>query len=604
MGTVADPMTKADRVAVVEDWLSRLRSGLTGQEPEAIERCFAPAGSYRDLLASSWDLRNFQGAEQIGRALGTSERAAEISSLKIRPDEAPQLVDDPDGAQLLAFVEFTNRIGRGDGFVRLALQSSGNWAAIALVLELVELDRYPWATNGNRPIGKAHGPVARRVPWADVYDHEFDRDEPQVVVVGAGHNGLAIAARLGRLGVSTLVVERHERVGDNWRHRYPSLALHDPVGADHLPYLPLPSTWPEYTPTEKFGEFLDCYATLMDISVWAGTTIESILKDEESGWVIELKRADGSKRTVRPNHVIMATGANDAPKMPELVGVDEFPGTVVHSTAFKGGADWTGKRAVVIGAGVSGHDIAQDLWEQGAEVTMVQRGPIWVINASTFHQLFWASWLPGGPPTEDADLMAALFPFGAYPSFGPAVVQAAAKTDRELHVGLENAGFRLGWGPNGEGVHGLTFRENRTGFYYNIGASDLIVDGSIPVVQGEFECLTSRGVRLQDQTELDADLVVFATGFHSVRDSIRPLLGELIDQLPEDLCKVGPDGEFSATWRNSGVDGLWFMTSPGIFFARFYSSHLALHIKAIEEGLAPLGKDTWEPLSEATEASR
>ena len=85
-----------------------------------------------------------------------------------------------------------------------------------------------------------------------------DRD-PAVLIVGGGQAGLAIAARLGQLGVDTLIVDRHERVGDNWRKRYHSLTLHNEVHVNHLPYMPFPPTWPVYIPKDKLANWFEAY---------------------------------------------------------------------------------------------------------------------------------------------------------------------------------------------------------------------------------------------------------------------------------------------------------------------------------------------------------
>jgi putative flavoprotein involved in K+ transport len=578
-----------DEREIVRDWLGKFESALAARDEAAIARLLAPAATYRDLLVLWWDFRNVIGRADIASTLAAASRAGDVRDLAVRDGSSPQRVAAPDGGQeITAFVQFRTDVGRGDGFLRLVQGAAGRWLLAALVAELVELDGHPWQVGEHRPAGKEHGPVAGRVPWNVTPDPEFADVDPQVVIVGAGHNGLALAARLGCLGVSALVLERNARVGDNWRNRYPSLALHDPVGADHLPYLPLPGSWPNFTPASKFGDYLECYATMMDITVWCNTNAESARPDEATGrWTLEAVRADGSRRTLRPHHLVMATGYNDVPRIPKIAGADRFGGTLTHSAYFTGGHDWSGKRAVVVGTGVSGHDVAQDLWEHGAEVTMLQRGATYVINAGTFHQFFFPNYLPGGPRTEDADLMGALMPFSQFPALGPGMVQAAAQIDRELLDGLETAGFKLGWGPDGQGVPGLAFRESRTGYYYNIGASDLIAKGEIAVRQAGIEYLTESGVRLTDGTDLQAELLVFATGYKSVRESCRSLLGDVVDTLPE-ICHVGFDGEFTGVWRQSGWERLWFMVSTGIFFSRFYSSHLALQLKAIEEGLMPV----------------
>ncbi|MTD16308.1 SidA/IucD/PvdA family monooxygenase [Nakamurella sp. YIM 132087] len=577
----------------VREWLADFAPAVAAADEGAIAACFTDGATVRDLLVLEWDFTNRTGAAAIGERFASAPRARALADFQVRMDdlgEPEAWYDDARGPSAVsAFIAFTTDVGSGDGYLQLEQAEDGRWLASALVTELVELSGRGERIGASRPAGKHHGPVRGRPTWPDERAADQAWTDPAVVVIGGGHSGLAIAARFGRLGVPCLVLERNAAVGDNWRNRYAALALHDPVGADHLPYLPLPSTWPNFTPAGKFGDYLRSYADLLDIAVLTGVEVTGARPSDEGGWQVDLVDADGGTRSLHPRHVVVATGFNNLPAMPDIPGREVFRGQVCHSSEFAGAAGWTGRRVVVVGTGVSGHDIAQDLAEQGvADVVMVQRGPTYVINAGTFHQQFFANYLEGVRRTADADLMGAALPFGMYPAFGPTLVAAAREQDRETLEGLAAAGFRLGWGPNGEGINGLVFRENRTGYYYNIGASDLIIDGSIRVAQGPVTRFSASGVVLEDGTELEADLVVFATGFRSAKESSRPLLGDLTDELPE-ICTVGEDREYTAVWRGCGVPGLWFMVSTGIFASRFYSKHLALQILAIEEGLTAQG---------------
>ena len=85
-----------------------------------------------------------------------------------------------------------------------------------------------------------------------------------MVIVGGGQGGIALGARLRQLGVPTIIIERREKPGDSWRSRYKSLALHDPVWYDHLPYIPFPTNWPVFSPKDKIGDWLEMYARVME----------------------------------------------------------------------------------------------------------------------------------------------------------------------------------------------------------------------------------------------------------------------------------------------------------------------------------------------------
>ena len=180
-----------------------------------------------------------------------------------------------------------------------------------------------------------------------------------------------------------MIVEKTPRVGDNWRNRYHSLTLHNEVWANSLPYMPFPPTWPTFMPKDKLAGWLEAYAEFMELNVWTGTEFLSGSYDEASAmWTARVRRADGEVRTLRVPHVVLATGgASDVPRIPELPGLGEFAGPVIHSSRFSSGLEYAGKRALVIGTGNSGHDVAQELYSNGAErVTIVQRSPTCVVS--------------------------------------------------------------------------------------------------------------------------------------------------------------------------------------------------------------------------------
>ncbi|WP_067672960.1 flavin-containing monooxygenase [Nocardia miyunensis] len=590
MTDLADATGTLAPAALADAWLADFEAALAARDASAISALFAPSGTFRDLLATDWDIRHFAGEQEVGRRLARAARSAAVTGLRIR-DTVDGAWRDASGATpaINAFVRFANDVGTGEGVIRL-IEQDGSLVAANVVLELTELAGRPEAVGDRRPIGKVHKPVVGRPSWEDEVDADFRRADPQVVIVGAGHNGLMLAARLLRIGIGALVIERHGRVGDNWRTRYSALALHDPVQVEALPYLPFPAGWPTFTPGSKFGDFLESYATLLDIPVWTGARLGEVRYDASAGrWDVEVTRSDGERRTLRTGHLVVATGAHNKPRIPEVADRDVFSGSVVHATDFGGGASWSGKRAIVVGTGVSGHDIAQDLAEHGAEVTMLQRGATYVMNASTNHELSFTGYLRGERPIEDIDLMGQLVPYSRLPELGKTRTAIGKERDRETLEGLARAGFALTDGPGGAGNVGLVFGQNRHGYYFNIGASELIIEGRIAVRRGSIARFTRGGVVLDDGAEIPADLMVYATGYESVNESNRELLGDLVDELPP-ICTIGPDGEFAGIARHTGHDRLWFLATLGIPPSRTYSKLLAIQIAAIEDGLAPASR--------------
>ena len=214
-----------------------------------------------------------------------------------------------------------------------------------------------------------------------------DRD-PDVLVVGGGQAGLSIAARLKQLNVDTLIVDREQRIGDNWRKRYHALTLHNQVQVNHLPYMPFPPNWPVYIPKDKLANWFEAYVEGMELNFWTGTEFESGAYDESEGrWTVVLRRADGSRRTMHPRHIVMATGVSGIPNRARHRRPEELHRHGAAFQPYEDGEAWNGKRALVIGTGNSGHDIAQDLHSSGAEVTLVQRSPTLITNIEPSAQL-------------------------------------------------------------------------------------------------------------------------------------------------------------------------------------------------------------------------
>ncbi|WP_086723266.1 flavin-containing monooxygenase [Streptomyces carpinensis] len=573
------PVRDVAGVEAVSLWLTALSEAIASRDADTLAGLFRADAVARDLLALSWDFRNGVGRDEIIALLGGEDTAAP-RELAVRAGTEPTTTED----SAEAFLTFSNAMGNGNGYVYLARNGEGAWEASAFVLVLDAIDSHTERVGADRPAGRVHGPRFDRASWAEQRDPEFMNGDPAVVILGAGHNGLMLAARLGALGIRALIVEQNDRVGDNWRKRYSSLALHTPLESDTFPYLPFPPTWPKFTPKDKLADFLECYATLLDLNVWTGSRVEKVGFDETTRtWGMDVVRPDGTRRHLAPRHFVFATGINAEPRLPELRGRDEFEGTLIHAVDYKGHQGWRGKKAIVVGSGVSGHDLAQDLAEHGADVTMIQRSGTLVMNTETFHQVMHGNHVSGRYAVEDADLVNAATPMGALPEyFGAQQRETANAADRELLESLTAAGFELNDGPGGQGALGLIYGLNGTGYYYNAGASELIADGTIALEHGSVERLTATGVQLADGRVLDGDLVIFATGYNGAPTIVRHVLGDdIADQLGA-FADVGEDREYGLLWRDCGIDRLWLMISLSVGDGRFYSKLLALQIAAQE----------------------
>ncbi len=577
-----------DAARAFRHWLSDFAEAITSRDAAALAPLFTEDATWRDFMAFRWDFSNRLDREQLVPRL--LELADECSATGFTPSAQQGPVADATG--ITAFFDFftTDRTNRG--YVRLVPEGDRHVVS-TLQTQVVSLTDFPERTRHNRPDGKVYGVVPGRTRWSvdRAKAAAFEDQDPAVVVLGAGHNGLAIAARLGALDVPTLVIDRQERVGDQWRKRYAALALHSSVFGDHLPYLPMPATWTAHTPKDKWADWLESYAKLLDLNVWTSTEFVSGEYDEDaSQWNLRIRRADGSIREMHPRHFFVAGGMFADPKIPDVPGADSFEGEIVHSDAFQDGADFEGRRVLVVGSGVSGHELAHDLWEHGADVTILQRSATYVLSYDSYHK-FWNS-LFGEDMVytpEFADQIQYAVPNKRTDPINKALVKEAAAYDKELLDSLEARGFKLEWGPDGTGILGAHMA-GRDGYQIDIGASGLIADGRIGLKQGvELREIRGNTVEFSDGTTADFDAILFATGYHQFWGHIKPMLGNAAAKVDRAYGRAD-DGEYANTWRRSAQPGLWFGTGF-IRMARFYSTFSALLIKAIEEGLEPIDPD-------------
>jgi cation diffusion facilitator CzcD-associated flavoprotein CzcO len=389
------------------------------------------------------------------------------------------------------------------------------------------------------------------------------------------------------LNIDTLIVDREARIGDNWRKRYHALTLHNQVQVNHLPYMPFPPSWPTYIPKDKLANWFEAYVDAMELNFWTGTEFEGGAYDDAKGnWTVTLRSADGGKRTMRPRHVVMATGVSGIANVPVIPTLDHFKGTLLHSSRYEDGETWTGKRAIVIGTGNSGHDIAQDLHSSGAEVTLVQRSPTLVTNIEPSAQLAYATYNEG--TLEDNDLIATSMPTPLAKKTHMTLTEQSKELDKELLDGLRRVGFRLDFGEAGTGWQ-FKYLTRGGGYYFNVGCSNLIVEGAIKLRQfSDIEGFVTEGARMKDGTVLPADLVVLSTGYKTQEYLVRKLFGDGVADRVGPIWGFGDGLELRNMYARTRQPGLWFIAGS-LAQCRINSKYLALQIKAIEEGI--LGRE-------------
>ncbi len=566
-------------------WLNRFQSALAHPEAAEWRALFADQCYWRDLVAFTWNIVTLEGPDAVAAMARRQAAAAGATAFRLDPE-----MPGGDGG----WFDFETRAARCKGHVELK-----DGRCTTLLTAIVELKGFEEPAGRNRIDGLVHKAVRRRRTWLDerqeharTLGHER---QPYCLIVGAGQNGLALAARLKRLGVPTLVVDAHERPGDAWRKRYKTLYLHDPIWLDHFPYLPFPDHWPLYTSKDKMADWLEAYAKLMELDVWSSTVCTKARFDEARGeWEVTVERG-GERLSLRPTQLVLATGLSGGKSVPEIPGAESFKGQQYHSGDHPGGEDMTGRRCVVIGSNNSAHDICVDLWENhAASVTMIQRSPTIVVRADTMRNL--SGDIPHARkeiPTEAADLLDAATPYRLRTGIQVAGTRYIRGLDAEFYDRLEGSGFQLSHGEDESGFF-MAYWRRAAGYYIDVGGSDLIIEGEIAVRSGGIRAIEPDGLRMADGELLPADLIVYATGYRPMSEWAAKLIS------PDVEARIGPcwglgsgtrgdpgpwEGELRNMWKPTRQPNLWFQ-GGNLAQSRFHSLHLALQLKARMEGLS------------------
>ena len=583
-GTVAEP------AAQVEQWLSSFEDALARGDAEGAAELFLGDSYWRDLVAFTWNLKTVEGPDGVRDMLESTLGHARPRGFATTepPAEAEGVTE--------AWIEFETETGRGHGLLRLK-----DGKAWTLLTALRELKGHEEPRGPGRPRGVEHGADRDRETWLEARRREAEElgytRQPEVVIVGGGQGGIGLGARLRQLGVPTIIVERNERPGDSWRRRYKSLCLHDPVWYDHLPYIKFPENWPVFSPKDKIGDWLEMYTRVMELNYWSSTTAKHASYDEAAGeWVLTVER-DGADITLRPKQLVLAQGMSSKPNLPEIEGMDVFKGDQHHSSRHPGPDAYRGKQCVVIGSNNSAHDICAALWEQGADVTMVQRSSTHIVRSDTLMDiglgaLYSEEAVASGITTEKADMIFASLPYRILHEFQIPLYDQMRERDKDFYDRLEAAGFQLDWGEDGSGLF-MKYLRRGSGYYIDVGASELVADGDVKLKAGEVARLTEHAVVMEDGTELPADLVVYATGYSSMNGHAADLISQEVADKVGKVWGLGSDtkkdpgpweGEQRNMWKPTQQEGLWFH-GGNLHQSRHYSIFLALQLKARMEGI-------------------
>lgn len=214
-----------DAKFVGEAWFQSFTAAVERKDASAVAELFLEDGFWRDMLALTWEFRTFQNKEKIAKFLSATLVESGFSKLTLRADSVALQPAGPDLAWIQGIFDFETKVGLGFGIFRIVPTSSGKWKAHVLYTNLEDLKDFP------ERLGALRDRVANHGQWPEKRKRElnFEDADPAVIIIGGGQSGLDVAARLKALGVSSLIVEKQARVGDQWRGRYEALCLHDPV---------------------------------------------------------------------------------------------------------------------------------------------------------------------------------------------------------------------------------------------------------------------------------------------------------------------------------------------------------------------------------------
>ena len=322
-----------------------------------------------------------------------------------------------------------------------------------------------------------------------------------VLIIGAGPAGLATAGRLRRAGIDFHIVEKSHNIAFRWHHHYDRLHLHTVKRLSNLPFLPLPDEFPRYVPREQLVEYFDTYASTFDIRPEFGVEVKNIRKSTDGCWIVQMQ-----EKTLEASQVIIATGLNNRPKRPHWPGEDIYQGSITHSIDYRNPAPFIGARVLVVGMGNTGAEIALDLSEHHVDTLLSVRGEINVVPRDL-----------NGRPVQETGKILAKFPWGLGDWIGARV--------QSIYFGdLTRYGLQRSKLPPA-----VQLRDTGKSPVIDIGTIKAIKKGKIKVV-GEVRALHPTGVTLMDDSTLEIDHIITATGYHSCLDQLIERFADMQDR--------------------------------------------------------------------------
>jgi indole-3-pyruvate monooxygenase len=347
--------------------------------------------------------------------------------------------------------------------------------------------------------------------------------ESHTIVIGAGPAGLAVGACLKQANIPCIILEKSDRVGSAWHRHYDRLHLHTDKKNSELPFLPYPKNYPRYPSRSQLIEYLESYAQKFQLDIRFHQEVVSA-RYENDQWEVQTQ---GS--LYYGNNLVIAAGCNHEPFLPTWPGQDLFKGTVMHSSHYKNGELFRGKKVLVVGFGNSGGEITIDLWENGAQVSLAVRSAVNVIPRELF-----------GVPILSIGILQSKLPSHIADAINAPILRVSIGD-------ITRYGLRkLPYGP-------LT-QIRRDGHIplIDIGTMKLIKDGPVTIYDGIKE-FTEEGVIFKDGKQAQFDAVILATGY-------RPRVNTFLTSVSAMIY------DEKGTPLSSGYE----TKMPGLYFCGYY----------------------------------
>jgi cation diffusion facilitator CzcD-associated flavoprotein CzcO len=414
--------------------------------------------------------------------------------------------------------------------------------------------------------------------------------EIDVFIVGGGNAAAALAARLKVFNVSSVMADRNANIGDNWALRYDSLKFHVPTSYCGLPFSGYPAELQDkILKRDDLAAHLRKYVQTFELDIVNSVEIISTRLEENGRWRVDFRTPEG-EYTVLAKHLVQATGIGSRiPYTPAIAEQKAYHGIAMHSSQYKNAEilkDQGIESVCIVGSASTAFDVLEDCHDAGLKVTMIVRSPQYLVPLKyVCHELGLGAY---DLDVEAADKVFMMMPTIVDSLLGHGLFTQLALQEPERYSTLRKAGFPVidSRDPDAALMHNLI--ERGGGHYVDTGATKLLAEGKVGFRAGsEPKAYTKSGLRLSDDTNLDADAVIWCTGFAD-KDARETVADIMKIDLPVDATwGVDEEGEILGMWkRHSKVDNYWFMRG----FTqqhRWHSRTLAQQIKASLEGVLP-----------------